>query len=150
MLVASAVVLVAAAFGLVIMLSEHGDRPSASSPDGLSSTTLHAPGQTSGRCMVPSAETLQNAALAFDGTVLEVSPDHLTFTVSRWYTGRESDRVEVADSPPRLRQLLGAPTFSAGDRYLVAGNADHQLMVCGFTAAYSSDLADLYSSAFGS
>ena len=100
--------------------------------------------------MVPSAQTLKNAALAFDGTVAEVGPDHVTFSVSRWYTGQDLDRVEVAESPPRLRQLLGAPTFSVGDHYLVAGTADHRLMVCGFTAAYSSDLADLYSSAFGS
>ncbi len=48
-----------------------------------------------------------------------------------------------------LTALIGAPQFETGDRYLVAGTADGDVMVCGFSGPYDDRLAKLYAEAFG-
>ena len=47
-----------------------------------------------------------------------------------------------------MQALVQAADFQAGQRYLVSAN-DGFVTVCGFTAAYSDDLAALYAEAFG-
>ena len=143
---AATLVLVAGAvtFGLL----QRGDDHRRSGAGVPTQTTLHAPATAPGRCMVPSAQALQPAAFAFDGTVLGVEGGRVTFEVSHWYTGQQLDRVVVDQARQQLGELVGAPDLRPGDRYLVAANGDHQLMVCGFSAPYATDLADLYAAAF--
>jgi hypothetical protein len=148
-LVAAAAVLLIAGVGALALVRHGTDRPPPAA-GATTVTTLSAPATTTGRCMVPSAERLQAAALAFDGTVVSVQGDAVTLRVSHWYTGQAFDRVRVTASPQRLQDLIGATDFSRGDRYLVAGSSTDELMVCGFSAPYSAQLASMYADAFAS
>lgn len=143
---AATLVLVAGAvtFGLLQRAGGH-PRPGTGVP---TQTTFHAPATPAGRCMVPSARALEPAGFAFDGTVRSAEGGRVTFEVSRWYTGQQLDRVVVDQPPQQLGELIGVPDFRSGDRYLVAATSDHRLMVCGFSAPYSTKLADLYAAAF--
>ena len=146
-LVAAATLLAVAGvvtYGLVQRGDDHPG-PTAGTP---TRTTLHAPAAASGKCMVPSAQALAPAAFAFDGTVLATDGRQVTLEVTHWYTGQALDRVQVDEGPQDLGALVGAADFQVGDRFLVAATGDHQLMVCGFSAPYSTDLADLYAAAF--
>jgi hypothetical protein len=107
------------------------------------------PETSSGRCMVPSAEVLKGAAYAFDGTVIAIENDTATLEVDLWYAGDETDQVDVDQSGSDLSSLILAPVFEEGQRFLVAGTQDGSVIVCGFSAPYSADLADVYAEAFG-
>lgn len=145
---AAAVALIAAAgaFAFLPRGSDPAPPPTAADP---TVTELTMPDATAGRCMVPSAETLTNAAYAFDGTVTAIENDTATLEVDRWYAGDETDLVEVDQSSSDLGSLILAPVFEEGQRFLVAGTDDGSVMVCGFSAPYSADLAALYAEAFG-
>ena len=68
--------------------------------------------------------------------------------VTEWYRGGPADQVTVDAPPTDMQALVQAADFQAGQRYLVSAN-DGFVTVCGFTAAYSDDLAALYAEAFG-
>ena len=148
-LVAAAAVLLIAGVATWAAVGHGTDNPppAAGAP---TVTTLSAPATPTGRCMVPSADRLRAAALAFDGQVVSVQGDAVTLRVRHWYTGQAFDRVRVTGSPQRLQDLVGAADFTAGDRYLVAGSSTDELMVCGFSAPYTPELARLYADAFAS
>jgi hypothetical protein len=48
-----------------------------------------------------------------------------------------------------LQQLLVSVDFQDGGRYLVAATDSGEVMICGFSAAYSQRLERLYGRAFG-
>ncbi len=149
-LVAAAAVLLIGAAGMSTLVG--GDDtvtpPSAGEADP-TVTTLTLPTGTPARCMVPSARLLSNAAFAVDAEVVAVSGGVATLDASQWYAGEPTDEVEVDAGSADLSALIGAPEFEEGDRYLVAGNGDGDVMVCGFSGPYSDDLAGLYTEAFG-
>ena len=147
-LVAAAAVALIAAAGAFAFYPQDPDPvpPTASEP---TVTELTMPEASAGRCMVPSAETLQGAAYAFDGTVTAIENDTATLEIDRWYAGDETDQVAVDQSSADFASLILAPVFEEGQRFLVAGTDDGSVMVCGFSAPYSADLADLYAEAFG-
>lgn len=125
---------------------EPTSEPTADAP-GLTRLTL--PERGAGRCMVPNADTLATAAYAFDGVVSGIEDGVVTLEVSQWYTGGPTEEVEVAQSSADRSALIGAPRFAEGERYLVAGSDDGDVMVCGFSAPHEPDLARLYEKAFG-
>jgi hypothetical protein len=148
-LVAAAAVAVIAGVGLFGVLRHDG---AASGPPGAgrpqpSVTTLSAPAAQPTRCMVPDARTLGRQELAFDGTVRSISGRVVTLVPSRFYTGAETDLVEVEAPPADLQALVGAVDLRRGGRYLVSAT-DGRLTVCGFSGPYSADLAALYEEAF--
>jgi hypothetical protein len=148
-LVAAAAVALIAAAGGFALLSRHSDPvppPTAAEP---TVTELTMPETSSGRCMVPSADVLKGAAYAFDGTVIAIENDTATLEVDQWYAGDQTDQVDVDQSGSDLSSLILAPVFEEGQRFLVAGTQDGSVIVCGFSAPYSADLADLYAEAFG-
>jgi len=148
-LIAAAAVALIAAAGAVAFLPGGADPsppPTAADP---TVTELTMPEATAGRCMVPSAATLKRAVYAFDGTVTAIENDTATLEVDRWYAGEETDQVDVDQSSADFASLILAPVFEEGQRFLVAATDDGSVMVCGFSAAYSDDLADLYAQAFG-
>ena len=109
---------------------------------------LSAPAPTQGRCMMVTADALDRQQTAFDGTVTSIDGREVTLDVGHWYRGGDADMVVVEAADAELRALIQAVAFEQGGRYLVTAN-DGVVTVCGFSAAYSDDLAALYSEAFG-
>ena len=95
-----------------------------------------------------TATMLANMGTAFDGTVTSISGDTVTLEVGHWYRGGDEDVVEVEAPEAKLQALIQAVSFESGGRYLVTAN-DGVVTVCGFSAAYSEELAALYAEAFG-
>ncbi len=154
-LVAAAAVVLIAAAGLFTFVDigdeptppTAGTDPTASAP---TVTELTMPGATAGRCMVPNARVLSGAAYAVDAEVLAIADGIVTLDATQWYAGDATDQVEVDQSSPEMAMLIGATQFEVGQRYLVAGTDDGQVMVCGFSGPYTDDLAALYSESFRS
>jgi len=115
-------------------------------------TELRAPAAEAydARCMVPSAEVLAGKQTAFSGTVDEIDGDLVTLTPDHWYAGNPTEVVTVSAPDETLAQLLSAVEFEDGGRYLVAADDRGDVMVCGFSAPWSAELADVYAEAFGS
>lgn len=153
-LVAAAAVVLIVAAGLLTFVDlggdpsvpTAGDRPSADP----TVTELTMPGATAGRCMLPDAELLAGAAYAVDAEAVSIADGLVTLETNQWYAGAETDQVEVDQSSADMGALVGATQFEEGQRYLVAGTDDGQVMVCGFSGPYTAELAALYSQAFGS
>ena len=108
------------------------------------------PAAAAGRCMVPNARVLSGAAYAVDAEVVAIADGIVTLDATQWYAGDATDQVEVDQSSPEMASLIGATQFEVGQRYLVAGTDDGQVMVCGFSGPWTDDLAALYSEAFPS
>jgi hypothetical protein len=147
-LVAAAAVLLIAGVGVFALLDRDPTTPAPPAAAGPTATELTLPATTPGRCMVPNAQALAQAAVAAEAQVVSVAGDQVTLDVSRWYAGEETDQLVVtaAERPA----LVGTVDFEDGARYLVAGNRDGDVMVCGFSDRWSEDLAALYAEAFGS
>jgi hypothetical protein len=157
-MVAAAAVLIAAVgvFSLLGNDPERDHAPSAapSATDTVdpgttapSVTELGAPPPANGRCMVPTAEALATAQVAFSGTVQSVAADVVTLVPDRFYAGEATEAVEVRAAPDQLTALVGAVAFEEGRRYLVSAT-DGQVTVCGFSGPFSPDLEALYVEAF--
>ena len=152
-LVAAAAVLIAGigVFGLLTNDPDSAPEPSAGDTPSVSTvptvTELGAPAPSNAKCMVPNAQTLSQAQVAFSGTVQEVADDVVVLAPDRFYTGEPTDVVEVRSDPALLRALIGSVDFQVDQRYLVSAN-DGQVTVCGFSGVYSDDLAALYTAAF--
>lgn len=148
---AAAVVIVGAgAFTLVVGDDDEAGRPPAVAEASV--TELRAPAAEAydARCMVPSAEVLTGKRTAFSGTVEKIDGDLVTLTPDHWYAGSATDLVTVSAPGETLERLLSAVEFEDGERYLVAAGDEGDVMVCGFSAPWSTELADIYAEAFGS
>ncbi len=151
--VAAAAAVLIAGVGAFGLLNDRGSSqvpsagPSVPVSDAPTLTVLAAGAPTAGRCMVPNADLLSGAQVAFSGTVDRVTDDVVTLTPDRFYTGEVTDTVEVRSEPALMRALVGAVDFRAGERYLVAAT-DGQVMVCGFSGTFAPALESLYVAAF--
>lgn len=150
---AAAAVLIAGVgiFGLLDNDRESSRVPSAGPSVPVSEvptvTRLAAGPATSGRCLVPNADILSNAQVAFSGTVDRLAGDAVTLSPDRFYAGEVTDVVEVRSDPAVMQALVGAVDFQVGRRYLVAAT-DGEVMVCGFSGPFAGDLESLYVAAF--
>jgi hypothetical protein len=146
---AAAAVVIAVAGGFLLLNRDDGAEPVAGGVGTDPTVTeLRAPTAAAGRCMVPSADRLATAQVAFDGVVTERSDGLVTLEPSKWYAGEPTDLVTVTAPDRDLAMLLTSVELEEGQRYLVAANGG-EVMICGFSAAYSGDLAGLYAEAFG-
>ena len=147
-LVAAAAVLVIVGVGVFAVVG--GDDtpavPTAQDP-APSVLALSARPPTTAKCMVVSPEVLAHQQVAFDGTVAAITDGLVTLDVTTWYRGGDADQVTVQAPPADLAALVSAADFQVGQRYLVSAT-DGFVSVCGFTAAYSDDLAAMYAQAF--
>jgi hypothetical protein len=154
-LVAAAAAVIIAGAGIFAIVNGTGGgdpAPPAAGPEPSASVTaLAAPDAAAyeARCMVPTAEVLSRAEVAFDGTVESISGGLVTLAPTHWYAGGPTDLVTVEAPSEEIGKLLVAVDFEDGGRYLVAASDDGQVMVCGFSAAYSEGLAATYAEAFG-
>jgi len=151
-LVAAAAILVIAGVGVFATMWQDGpDNPPTAAPSssqGTSVLELSARPPVSAKCMVPTAEILANQQTAFDGTVSSITDGVVTLDVTHWYRGGQADQVTVTPPPAEMQTLVLAVDFQVGGRYLVSAN-DGFVTVCGFTGAYTDDLAAMYAEAFG-
>jgi hypothetical protein len=145
---AAAAVVIAVAGGFLLTNGDDGGSPVAGAGPDPTVTDLRAPAPAAGRCMVPSAETLGTAGVAFDGVVTEQEEGLVTLEPTQWYAGEPTDLVAVTAPDRDLAMLLTSVEFEEGGRYLVAAN-DGEVMICGFSGRWSEDLAGLYADAFG-
>ncbi|MBF4769692.1 hypothetical protein ISU10_18135 [Nocardioides agariphilus] len=148
---AAAAVLVIAGVGFFALNGGEGRQPTATPPSSEAPrTVLHltAPPPTQGRCAMVTARLLGNQDSAFDGTVTAIDGRSVTLEVSHWYRGGDQDLVVVEAPDPEMQALIQSVTFDQGGRYLVSAT-DGIVTVCGFSAAYSDDLAAIYAEAFG-
>ena len=152
-LVAAAAVVVLAVGGFVGVRALTGDDATPTAVEPVPSqtvTTLSAPDDAAAhaKCMVPNAQTLAGLPTAFDGTVTAIDGDTVTLEPSQWYAGEPTDLVEVTAPGEQWERLLSAVHFEDGQRYLVSATDQGAVTVCGFSAAYSDDLAAVYAEAF--
>lgn len=110
---------------------------------------LTLPTGAAGRCMVPDARGLASAAFAAEGEVTQVEDGEVRLDVLTTFAGEDAEEVRVAQSSADLTALIGAPRFEEGERYLVAGTDEGEVMVCGFSGPWTPRLARLYDRAFG-
>ena len=147
-LVAAAALLVIAGVGVFAVVGGDDEQVPTAQDPAPTVVELSARPPVAARCAVPTAELLGNQETAFDGTVSAIADGTVTLDVTTWYRGGPADQVTVDAPPTDMQALVGAADFKAGQRYLVSAN-DGFVTVCGFTAAYSDDLAALYAEAFG-
>ena len=149
--------------GVVFAVSQGGDEPApvaSTEPSPAAPTTAETvtelgveAGAVAAKCMAvvgnPAAvDVLAGQSVAFDGTVTSISGDKVTLEPSTFYAGEETDLVVVDAPGSDMEALLSAVSFEEGARYLVSGD-DGRVTVCGFSAAYSDELAAVYAEAFG-
>jgi hypothetical protein len=112
-----------------------------------STTSLVAPEALSAKCMMPHVQVLRTNTLAFDGTVTAIDGDQVTLEPTRWFKGAATETVTVTAPGRMLQELLVAVDFQVGGRYLVTAFED-TVTLCGFSAAYDEELAQLYQEAY--
>lgn len=103
------------------------------------------PGMAS--CLAVSADILDDMPVALLGTALAVDGETVTLSVDRWYTGGDTDQV-ILHAPDGMEALIGGIDFQEGEQYFVAAT-DGVVNYCGYTDAYSPELAQVYEEAFG-
>jgi hypothetical protein len=147
-LVAAAAVLVIVGVGVFAVVGGD-DSPSAPTAEepAPSVLALSVRPPSSAKCMVVSPAVLARQQVAFDGTVATITDGLVTLDVTTWYRGGDADQVTVQAPSADLAALVSAAHFEVGERYLVSAT-DGYVSVCGFTAAYSDDLAAMYAQAF--
>jgi hypothetical protein len=148
-LVAAAAILIIAGVGIFGVRALTGDDPD---PGGVAApqtvTALDVPATAgAGKCMVPNAEVLSDADVAFDGTVTSIIGDRVTLEPSHWYAGDPTDTVVVTAPSEQLQRVASAVIFRTGGRYLVSATDGH-VSLCGFSAPYDEGLAAVYAEAF--
>ncbi len=146
-LVAAAAILVIAGVGAFAALGNDDPQVPAARPPAPTVLALSARPPSTAKCMVVSPEVLANQEVAFDGTVAAITDGLVTLDVTKWYRGGDADQVTVQAPPEDLEALLSAADFQVGNRYLVSAS-DGFVSVCGFSAAYSDELATMYAQAF--
>jgi len=103
-----------------------------------------------GRCLMPTAEQLGKAQIAFAGRVAEVDSTSglVLINVKRWFRaegfgGTDTIMVKApANTPESSLQL------TAGRAYLISAGPDATVSLCGFSGPRTPELRKLYESAF--
>lgn len=101
-------------------------------------------------CIQYDDAILAEQDMAFDGTLIQIEGNEVTFEVHRWFRGGDAAQVTFD-----AEGLVGGPTiamdgipFEEGQRYLVSGT-DGFVWSCGYTVTFDSDLADHWAELFG-
>jgi hypothetical protein len=136
-------ILVAAILTRVFVLHVSDDSHSAATR----SMTVTAPVQV-GRCAVPTAQQLSQQATAVEASVTSVDASTAQLRVMRVLAGPQVGVITV-QLPAQPNPDVGMPTFTQGGTYLLAVSADGALAGCGMSGKSSSQLQQLYTSAFG-
>lgn len=128
-----------------------GDEPDVASPPAQVAMTLDLPdGTTATSCLPFEERYLADMAVAFDATAVDVDREagEVLLEVERWFAGGTGDLVRVDDPGTRQTSLSGELSFDEGERYLVTASQG-QVTLCGYSAAWSPELARSFERAFG-
>jgi hypothetical protein len=115
------------------------------SPGDSAPAPTEDPGTGIGSCVETySTEALANRDFAFDGTVTSVDGESVAFNLTESFVGSASPGGSVTLKAPGMSGSAvtsgGGPTLTAGERYLVAGDAEF-VWACGFTQPYDEAVA---------
>jgi len=91
--------------------------------------------------------TLGNREVAFDGTVVSIDGDQVTFDVNRWFTGGSDAETTLDANGLTGVTSLGGPGLELGQRYLVSGSGGF-VWACGFTMTYDTGIANTWTDVF--
>jgi len=147
--VAAAVVIAGAVIGLAAGGDDEAD--DVAQPPPTSTEPISPGGQTSQMCIeVYDVATIANREMAFDGTVVAVNGDDVTFEVNQWFRGGSAEETTVggASGLGTLTSVGEAVALEPGTRLLVAGDQQFAWS-CGFTQPYDADVAADWERAFG-
>ena len=146
--VAAAVVIVGAIVGLAAGGDDDAD--DVAQPPPTSTEPISPGGQSSQMCVeVYDLATIANREMAFDGNVIAVNGDEVTFEVNQWFGGGTADETTVggAGGLGTLTSVGEAFALEPGTRLLVAGDQQFAWS-CGFTQPYDPDVAADWERAF--
>ncbi len=140
--------------GVIGTVAIFGDGSPPDTSGGIASTGALPTGvvPTAGMCVeFYDLQTLTNRDFAFDGVVVGIERDEVTFAVNEWFRGDPETQVTLTatgltgDSiTPGSEDL----TLVDGERYLVAGSGVF-VWSCGFTQPYDSAIAADWGAVFG-
>ena len=123
------------------------DSPVASKP----SVVLALPDSNAmSSCMVFSVEVLAGMPTAFSGTVISAEKDAVQLRVDTWYrgdNGGEGDTVALRNPQNAMTSIDGV-VFAEDKRYLVTANETGTVNTCGYTVAWSAEMAADFEAAF--
>jgi hypothetical protein len=97
-------------------------------------------------CIVLTADVLDDAPLAFAGTVTAIDGETVTLSVDEWYVGGDAETVELS-APAGMEALIGSIEFTEGEQYLVSAY-DGVVNYCGFSGPATPELQAIYDEAF--
>ncbi len=110
-------------------------------------TVLALPDAANAKCRVPNVDGLTAQSMAFDATATEIDGRTVTLDVAQWFRGEPTTTVTVEAVSPELQLALSGVEFEVGQRYLVSGS-DGRVALCGLSAEYNQELADLFEQAY--
>ncbi|TQL67054.1 hypothetical protein FB381_0926 [Nocardioides albertanoniae] len=134
-------------------VTETAEPPSPSAPaEGDGATELTVVGDAA-RCIPPTAKWLaQNAALAFEGTVVSTTTtsagSEAELRVKTWMYADGfggTDTVRVSLPKP---STIPMPEFKKDKTYLVAAKGDAKVIGCGYSDVKDAKLQKMYTNAF--
>ena len=147
---AAATLTVVVAVGGVVLL--RGDEPT---PTTTTSVVASPPlelglgdGPGIASCLPVSADILRDMSPAFLGTATAVNGEQVTLAVDRWYAGGDAETV-ILHAPAGMEALIGGIDFQVGGEYFITA-ANGIVNYCGYSDAYSPELAQVFDEAFGS
>ena len=128
-----------AALGFVILRGDDAQAPTTIA------LAFAPPSPAGARCMQLDASIQQpDGTVAFRGAVVSIVANTVTLDVAKWYANGTADQVVVTTGTAdgTVDPELSA-SFEQGGDYLVSA-VDGQVMGCGMTAQYSTELDALY------
>ena len=128
-----------AALGFVILRGDDAQAPTTIA------LAFAPPSPAGARCMQLDASIQQpDGTVAFRGAVVSIVGNTVTLDVAKWYANGTADQVVVTTGTAdgTVDPELSA-SFEQGGDYLVSA-LDGQVMGCGMTAQYSTELDALY------
>ena len=127
------------ALGFVILRGDDAQAPTTIA------LAFAPPSPAGARCMQLDASIQQpDGTVAFRGAVVSIVGNTVTLDVAKWYANGTADQVVVTTGTAdgTVDPELSA-SFEQGGDYLVSA-VDGQVMGCGMTAQYSTELDALY------
>lgn len=137
-----------------LILAACSSKPSTS-PKSDNTGGVSGSGAALGSCVEQyNLKTLAKRSFAFDGTVsavkkadTETGADEVTFNVVHWYKGGSAARITLKTYGVGGVTSAGSISGRAGEHMLVTGE-DDTIWTCGFTQAYTTDVAAQWEATF--
>lgn len=147
-LVAAAVVAVLALGGAVAAGVLSRNEPGVSAGAKPSMTLVLPESDAMSSCIQFSVEVLAGMPTAFSGTVLSAEKGMVLLRVDTWYRGGSGETVALRNPENAMTSIDGIE-FVEGKRYLVTASETGTVNSCGYTAAWTPEMAADFEASFG-